>query len=129
MRVSFNADLEILPSMPSNDEEYPNEPETQSNTSFSTCLSITLTTSKTIPPKSGSKAAPKVIKESKTKEMTFSVNEDNCCDFMKACLSKHGEKWHKVTEKVLFHSSIFAHLGESTSHCPCFTILTREWHG
>ena len=101
MRNILNSDLEILPSMPSDDEEYPSEPETQ-NTSFSTCLSIILITSKTIPPKSGSKAAPKVTKESKTKEMTFSINEDNYCDFMKACLSKHGEKRYKVTRRSTF---------------------------
>ena len=39
----------LLPSMPSDDEEYPSEPGTQ-NTSFSTCLSIILITSKTVPP-------------------------------------------------------------------------------
>src|ERR1700738_255493 len=36
--------------------------------SFSTTFAISLTTQKTTPPKAGSKAAPKVTKDTKTKE-------------------------------------------------------------
>ena len=127
MRPILNLDLKILPSMPSDDEEYPSEPETQGTTSFSTCLSIILITSKTVSLKSGSKAAPKVTKESKTKEMTFSINEDNYHDFMKACLSKHGEKRYKVTERSTFSFKYLCPPGSMYIYtCSCFATLTKH---
>ena len=57
-------------------------------TSFSTTFAISLTTQKTTPPKAGSKAAPKVTKDTKTKETKFTVNKGNYLDFLKALLSK-----------------------------------------
>lgn len=71
-------------------------------TSFSTTFAISLTTQKTTPPKAGSKAAPKVTKDTKTKETKFTVNKDNYLDFLKALLSKHGEKRYKITERSVF---------------------------
>ena len=71
-------------------------------TSFSTTFAISLTTQKTTPSKAGSKAAPKVTKDTKTKETKFTVSTDNYLDFLKAVLSKHGEKRYKITERSVF---------------------------
>ena len=71
-------------------------------TSFSTTFAISLTTQKTTPPKAGSKAAPKVTKDTKTKETKFTVNKGNYLDFLKALLSKHGETRYKITEQSIF---------------------------
>jgi hypothetical protein len=70
--------------------------------SFSIIFAISPTTQKFIPPKTGSKAAPKVTKDTKTKETKFAVNTDNYLEFLKVLLSKHSEKRYKITERSIF---------------------------
>ena len=69
---------------------------------FSTTFAISLATQKIIPPKTGSKAAPKVTKDTKTKETKFTVNTDNYLEFLKVLLSKHSGKRFKITERSIF---------------------------
>jgi hypothetical protein len=71
-------------------------------TSLSTTFAISLTTQKVTPPKAGSKAAPKITKDTKTKETKFSVGKDKYFDFLKLLLSKHGEKRYKISERSNF---------------------------
>ena len=70
-------------------------------TSSSTTFAI-FTTQKTTPLKADSKAVPKVTKDTKTKETKFTVSKDNYLDFLKALLSKHGQKRYKITEWSVF---------------------------
>ena len=76
---------------------------------------------------SGSKAALKVTRESKTKEMTFSINEDNYCDFMKACLSKHGEKRYKVTGRSTFSFKYLCLPGRKYIHIHLPILHDTNW--
>lgn len=85
--------------MASDSEEDQLSPEP---TSLSTTFAISLTTQKVTPPKTGSKAAPKITKDTKTKETKFSVSKDNYIDFLKLLLSKHGEKRYKISERSNF---------------------------
>jgi hypothetical protein len=71
-------------------------------TTFSTTFAISLTTQKITPRKTGSKAAPKVTKDTKTKESKFTVDKNNYLDFLKVLLSKHGETRYKITERSIF---------------------------
>lgn len=65
--------------------------------SLETIFAISLTTQKITPLKAGSKAAPKITKDTKTKETRFLVNKDNYLDFLKLLLSKHGETKYKIS--------------------------------
>jgi hypothetical protein len=71
-------------------------------TSLSTTFAISLTTQNVTPPKAGSKAAPKITKDAKTKGTKFSVAKDNYIEFLKLLLSKHGEKRYKILERSNF---------------------------
>ena len=52
-------------------------------TSYKTTLSIALTTKTTIHPKLDSKAQVKTTKDTRTKEMSFTITADNYLDFLK----------------------------------------------
>jgi hypothetical protein len=71
-------------------------------TPFTTTFAISLTTQKITPPKTGSKATPKVTKDTKTKETKFTIDKENYLDFLKVLLSKHGETRYKITEWSTF---------------------------
>jgi hypothetical protein len=88
-------------------------------TSLSTTFAISLTTQKTSPPKPGSKAAPKVTKDTKTKETKFSVKKDNYHDFLKLLLSKHGEKRYKISEKSNFSFKYICPPARKYVHITC----------